>query len=246
MVIVTNLSRSYGWFDKLIQAGKNLNYLTLVASWHREFADINEFAKKAKYLLDHGINVSVNVTFSVDLFDEYYKDAVYLKNEGLIVKALPQRITNSKDYTQEQLDILQQSFTFENIQRPKPLNDYPQNYIKAKDISANGFAMEMFDKNLNAYFIDYPERFPSVGFTNFEGWQCYAGFQNICIDEFGYARRGKAGCMDDILGNIFSNEDFIFKEPKVCTHTCCDAATDSVTRKIKMHSAKDLNRLRKA
>lgn len=244
LVVVTNLSRSFSWLDKFIDKCKTLNYVTVVASWHREFANRDQFADRVKYLMDRGINVSVNVTFSVDLFDEYYDDANYLMNKGLFVKALPQRTTNTKDYTQAQLDILQKSFTTSGKQRPGPINPFPKNYIKTSLIS-NDCSMELLDKNGKKYYVDYPERFPSVGFTNFNGWTCYSGYQNICIDEFGDLRRGKAGCRDVVIGNIFNGGPYVYDSPKKCEKNKCDAATDSVTRKIKTDTSTSQNFLRK-
>jgi hypothetical protein len=245
LVVVTNLSRSFAWFDKFIESCKDMTYVTVVASWHREFAKRDQFAERAKYLMDRGINVSVNITFSVDLFDEYYEDALYLKEKGLIVKALPQRTTNKKDYTQAQLDILQKSFTMDGVVRPKPINPHPKNHVKANMINSDGFSMELLDTMGKKYYVDYPERFPSVGFTNFNGWKCYSGYQNICIDEFGNLRRGKAGCKDIVIGNIFDNGPFVYDEPQLCPKNKCDAATDSITRKIRVDFSKKINTLRK-
>jgi organic radical activating enzyme len=245
LVVVTNLSRSFKWFDSFIAACKNMTYVTVVASWHREFAKRDQFASRVKYLMERGINVSVNITFSVDLFDEYYDDAMYLKEQGLIVKALPQRTTNKKDYTQQQLDILQQSFSMSGIKRPAPINPYPSTYVRPTDVHTSGFSMELIDDVGEKHYVDYPERFPSVGFTNFEGWTCYSGYQNICIDEFGNLRRGKAGCKDVVIGNIFKDGPYVYDTPQPCPKRKCDAATDSITRKIRVDFTKRINTLRK-
>ena len=244
LVVVTNLSRGKSWLKQFVEKSKNLTYVTVVASWHREFASRDKFIESAKFLMENGINVSVNVTFSVNMFDEYYTDALYLQNAGLFVKALPQRVTNTHEYTQDQLNILQQSFTTAGLKRPGPLTPYPHGYVKSIPESS-GCSMELVDDCGQTYYVDYPERFPSVGFTNFHNWLCYSGFQNICIDEFGDLRRGKAGCKDIVIGNIFSGGPYTYNTPMLCQKTRCDAATDSVTRKIKTSTSDSKNVLRK-
>jgi MoaA/NifB/PqqE/SkfB family radical SAM enzyme len=234
LVVVTNLSRSMRWWEQFVDLCKDMTYVTVVASWHREFAKHDQFIEKATFLMNHGINVSVNVTFSVDMFDEYLADSLQFQEAGLIVKALPQRTTNKIDYTQEQLDILQNTFVSNNAKRPPALNDYPSNYIKPNAVHNLAYSMELIDSDNKKYYVDYPERFPSLGFVNFKDWICFAGFQNACIDEFGNIRRGKAGCKDEVIGNIFNDEKVIFSSPQLCNKSRCDAATDSINRKIRI------------
>ena len=245
LTIVSNLSRTIKWFDKFIETVQDFNNVMIVASYHSKFADVDEFAMKVKYLMEHGINVHINVTFSVDAFEEYHLAALYFKEQGLIVKALPHRSTNSRDYTSEELKILQESFCLDSAKNIPSLNKMPTDFVSNKSVSGNGYNIELVDDAGKKYFIDYPERLPSLGFTEFKDWICYSGFQSICIDEDGSTKRGRAGCWNEYIGNIFdSTTKILHDSPKPCTRNYCSAATDSVTHKIKPINIVSKNRLR--
>jgi MoaA/NifB/PqqE/SkfB family radical SAM enzyme len=245
LTIVSNLSRSYKWMDDFVEAVGDMNNITFVASYHHEFAKIEDFAAKAKYLTSKGVSVQINITFAVDLFEDYHKAALYLKEQGLIVKALPHRSTNTRDYTPAELEILQHGFTFEGIKYPPQKNPNPSTYKTNRSINGNGYSIELVDDAGEKYYVDYPERLPSLGYVNFKDWICYSGFQSICIDEDGTTKRGRAGCWNEYIGNIFDPAtDIIFKEPKPCSREYCSAATDSVTHKIKPSNVDGKNKLR--
>ena len=233
LIIVTNLSRSYAWFKKFVDVCSNLNSVSVVASWHREFANIDEFAEKSLFLQENNINVDINVTFAVHHFQKYYEESLYLQNKGLTVKALPQRFTNNREYTEEELNILKTEFKYSSDRKPKLINPYPETYISTDKINKDRFTMELVNEDGSKQYVDYAERYPSLGFKNFNNWSCYSGFQNLCIDEFGDLRRGKAGCSDIVIGNIFTGP-YGYDSPEPCPMELCDAATDSVTRKIKL------------
>jgi organic radical activating enzyme len=239
LIIVTNLSRSYNWFQQFAHACRNLNNVSIVASWHREYGIIDEFIEKCLFLMSKNINVAVNVTFAVDHFQGYYQESLYMKSKGLVVKALPQRFTNTREYTKEELDILQNDFKYDTA-ADVFVNEYPSDYVTKDKINDKHCTMELVDMRGKKHYVDYAERFPSLGFQNFEGWKCYAGFQNLCIDEFGDLRRGKSGCKDYVIGNIFTGP-YGFDEPVECPVSLCDAATDSVTRKVKSELTIDKN-----
>jgi organic radical activating enzyme len=240
--LISNLSRSYAWLDKFIEAVSSYNKIVVVASFHHEFANLEEFANKAKYLIERNISVVVNITFAVEMFNEYHEAARYLQDAGLIVKALPQRSTNSRDYTQDELNILQQNFTFKNAVYPPQRNKNPVDYVSNKMVNDLGYAMELIDSDNKKYYVDYPERFPSLGFVNFKDWICYSGYESVCIDADGTTKRGRAGCWNEYIGNIFdSSSQILFDNPKTCSREYCSAATDSVTQKIKPHEIPSRN-----
>lgn len=233
LTLVTNLSRGENWLSQFAEAGSNLNYIQVVASWHREFSDLRKFKERALHLMSLGINVDINVTFAVNLFESYYQDASYLRDAGLNVKALPERSASQKPYTDQQLSILQQDWVLPGQNRLY-LNKMP-NFSQGDESLPSGYSMELIDDLGNKYYVDYPERFPSLGFVNFEGWLCYAGFQNICIEADGSLHRGKAGCRNVVLGNIFNRSaNILYSKPQLCNKKSCDAATDSIMRKIKI------------
>jgi MoaA/NifB/PqqE/SkfB family radical SAM enzyme len=245
LTIVSNLSRSYKWMDEFVEAVDKMNNVTFVASYHHEFAKLEEFAAKAKYLTEKGVSVQINITFAVDLFEEYHQSALYLKEQGLIVKALPHRSTNTRDYTPEELAIMQHGFTFDGIKYPPQRNPNPPTYVTNRSVCGSSYSMELIDDEGNKYYIDYPERFPSLGYTNFKDWICHSGYQAICIDEDGTTKRGRAGCWNEYIGNIFDPTTQILHEtPQPCSRTYCSAATDSVTHKVKPSGVSSGNKLR--
>jgi hypothetical protein len=64
----------------------------------------------------------------------------------------------------------------------------------------------------------------------------------VCIDADGTTKRGRAGCWNEYIGNIFdSSSQILFDNPKTCSREYCSAATDSVTQKIKPHEIPSRN-----
>jgi hypothetical protein len=85
------------------------------------------------------------------------------------------------------------------------------------------------------YEIDHAERLNSVGFNQFTGWRCSAGFRSIIIREpCGSVKRGHS-CHDQPLGNLQTGFQ-LFKDVKLCSTPSCLCSTDSKIPKCKVSS----------
>ena len=112
----TNLYKDERWLSQFITATQSLDAVVINASWHREFADRDTFLKKVLYVMSNNVKIVVKIVMAVDMFDEYYADAMFFKNAGCSVQIVKERYSAaSNKYTSDQIEILQSFEAFANF-----------------------------------------------------------------------------------------------------------------------------------
>lgn len=221
--MTTNLSRDIGWFKNYVEVTKELNRVSVTASWHREMAVKEAFRDKLLFLQENDVFVTINMVMVPEMFEDYYKEALFFKDSGINVTLKPQsNSTASKivdGYSKEQLDLLQ--------------NGMPQrDNTSTGGKNAVSMSLEMEDSDGKIWYLDQAERLNAFEFNNFKGWKCHAGFQGVIIREPGGTIKRSYSCHDQPLGTI--EEGFeIFKQPTPCISPSCVSSADSKIPKFK-------------
>lgn len=70
----------------------------------------------------------------------------------------------------------------------------------------------------------------NLGLDDFQGWQCDAGFNRICVQPD--TRVFSSECENDYLGRLDDNSFQLYSQPSVCKRPkCVGNADDLMTRK---------------
>ena len=218
MNVTTNLTFGDKWWNNFFEITRNLDNLTINASWHRESVKDRDLSR-IKFLRISNQMKSMNRHFVITMvispsqFDDVYFDALFFRKHGANVVIRPERIMhkgiliNHPDYTQEMLDSI---FDW-NMGKPiSPFIHVEDNIIKYDDV----------------------EQAISLDKTNYKGWLCYAGSTGIRIKPNGDIGRG-FGCIDKKIGNIIDNSYVLDPNPKPCITQKCFCASDMNKPKIK-------------
>lgn len=219
MNITTNLTAGDKWWNKFFEITKNLDNLSIHASWHREsIKDINLY--RTKFLRISNQMKSMNRYFIITMvmppsqFDDVYSDALFFRKHGATVVIRPERIMhkgiliNHPNYTKEMLE------SIFDWNKDKPISPF----------------IHVEDNNIIKY--DDVEQAISLDRTNYKGWLCYAGTTGVRIKPNGDIGRG-FGCIDKKIGNITDNSYTLNIDPKPCITPKCSCATDMNKPKVK-------------
>ncbi len=242
--MTTNLSRHLGWFEKYVEATKKLHRVSITASWHREMAQATEFRDKILYLQEHDIHVTINMVMVPEMFEDYYKEALFFHEAGINVTLKPQSDPTAsrvvKGYTPDQLERLhngmpQRDFTKGRLDlmkkkslRPRLPESFilPRIQIEGDGKIAQNMQVELVDSSGKTWYMDQAERFNAFNFNQFKGWDCRAGFQGIVIREPGGEVKRSYSCHDQPLGTIEDGFS-IFNQPMPCITPSCVSSVDS-------------------
>lgn len=248
--MTTNLSMGKRWFKNYAEVSKNLNRVSITASWHREQGikqgnldkHMKTFAEKINFLQEYNIQVTINMVMVPEWFDVLWNEALYFHEQNINVTLKPQSNTNATKivdgYNSDMLEKLhnglpQRDFTKikSKIERPKGRAEYLNQY-KDNSTVPQVMQIELEDSKGNKWFLDQAERFNAFNFNNFKGWVCNAGFQGIIIREPDGMIKRSYSCADEPIGHI--TEDFkIFDKPKICITPNCVSSADSKIPKFK-------------
>jgi hypothetical protein len=213
--MTTNLSPGIKWWARWLNSTKTLQRRSITASYHAEFANEDDFAKKCLYLKDAGIFLTINQVMVPEQFDKLYDRCERFFNKGINVTLKPQSDPTASfvvdGYSQEQITKMQTGF--------------PQKW-QGEQISQ----IELIDNDGNKHYIDQAERFNAFGFNKFEGWICNAGYQGIVIRENEVKR--SYSCHDAVIGTLDKGFN-IFNSPKPCVTPSCVSSADSKIPKVK-------------
>ena len=251
--MTTNLSPGMRWFDKYINATKNLHRVSITASWHREQGikqnNLKEhmalFADKLCYLQEHNIQVTINTVMVPEWFDILWDEALYFHERKINVTLKPQSDPTANfvvdGYTEEQMKRLyngmpQREYTTAKAltERPKPKTDMKtMGYDNGDDSEVPQIMqIELEDAKGNKYYIDQAERFNAFEFNNFKGWFCESGYRSIIIREPDGNIKRSYSCRDEPLGNIETGFK-LFDNPTPCISPNCVSSADSKIPKWK-------------
>ena len=256
--MTSNCSPGLRWFEKYIDATKNLNRVSVTASWHRKGWKRNndpseqdiknhmiKFADKLCYLQENDVQVTINIVMVPEWWDVLYSEAKYFNSRNINVTLKPQSDPTASfvvhGYTEEMKKILHNDMPQRDYVSEKRKWIHPKPNVNLKEL---GFAkgdsretpqtlqVELQDKDGNKHYLDQAERFNSFGFNKFEGWTCQAGYRSIIIHEpSGYIKRSYS-CHDKPLGHIETGFE-LFNKPSKCITKSCVSSADSKIPKWK-------------
>lgn len=220
--IISNGSRTLEWWK---EHSLLLNHICL--SFHPEQCDKDHFYKVV-VLLNKTMKVHVNIMMLPDRFDELYDFASALASsvEGISLSMQPLIVEMKSElfpYTTAQQQVLnEQSLPWEeHIVHFSPKNKKTTVYRGPMLKRSAGEKDQITD---STELIARQE-------NNWRGWNCWAGLENIAIDETGKMFRGWCR-QSGAFGNI--TEDFqLPDQPVFCLSDHCSCGLDIMCTKKK-------------
>jgi MoaA/NifB/PqqE/SkfB family radical SAM enzyme len=196
--LVTNLSPSIKYWNEFIDHTKNID-ISLTASYHSEFADLNSFLEKIKFIESKNISITPSIVMSPSFFDKLVpiaKEIKFKHNKFIFLFQYNERDIDPS-YTSEMINIV--------------------NELNNSDLEKR-FTIETKEKK---HLIDNANILLGMNFVNYSGWDCEAGFNSIIIDKQLNVRRCWTG-VDMPIGNLKS--DFKLERKKCITSACICSA----------------------
>ena len=242
--MTSNISRKEKWFLEYCQIAGQFHRASITASYHKEFADKEEFADKLLLCMEHDVQVTINMVLVPEWFDRDWDNAMYFHNRGINVTLKPQSDPTAsfvvKGYTEKQLEIMRngmpqrdyttdiQKTTGKKIIRPKPKTGmWKMDMQNGDDKSVPPIMqVELEDSKVKKWYMDQAERFNAFNFNKFKGWDCTSGFKGIIIREPDGSIKRSYSCADKPLGYVESGFK-LFDSPKPCISESCVSSADS-------------------
>ena len=242
--MTSNISRKEKWFLEYCQIAGQFHRASITASYHKEFADKEEFADKLLLCMEHDVQVTINMVLVPEWFERDWDNAMYFHERGINVTLKPQSDPTAsfvvKGYTEKQLEIMRngmpqrdyttdiQKTTGKKIIRPKPKTGmWKMDMQNGDDKSVPPIMqVEFEDSKGKKWYMDQAERFNAFNFNKFKGWDCTSGFKGIIIREPDGSIKRSYSCADKPLGYIESGFK-LFDSPKPCISESCVSSADS-------------------
>ena len=224
--MTSNCSQNLKWFEKYVKVALLFDNAHVTASYHREYVNnkpkMELFADKLRYLIESGINTTINMVMVPEWFDMLYEESLYFHNRGINVTLKPQSDPNARFVVEGYSDDMLQ----------KLHNGLPQRDYRTGLDAEQQFYVEMEDDQGKKWYIDQAERFNAFNFNSFTGWNCNSGYQSIIIREPDGSVKRSYSCIDKPIGNI--NTGFkLFDSAKPCISPSCVSSADSKIPKAK-------------
>lgn len=252
--MTTNLSRPLSWYQGYATATAGFHRVSVTASYHKEFAKRELFRDRLLFLIDHDVNVTINMVMVPERFDRLWEDALFFHEAGLNVTLKPQSNSSATrvvdGYTPEQLQLLkngmpQRDYTKHHLakMRRPSLRPKPRFALETPDELAHSLSsdsksvppllqVEFVDRDNKKWYLDQAERFNSFNFNRFKGWECSAGYRSIVIREPDGSIKRSYSCHEKPLG--FLETGFrLFDRPQPCVTESCVSSADSKIPKRK-------------
>lgn len=216
--IISNGSRDLDWWS----AHRHLlDHVCL--SFHCEEGHFDHFRKVAE-LLNQSCKVHINIMMKPDRFNELHNFAYILSSAmpgiSLSMQPLQEDMKYQLfNYTSEQLKIMQEQ-------------DLPK-FTRHENFKDNIFrgALLKHTNSTNQDIATHTTELISRGENNWLGWTCWAGIENIVVDEDGLLYRGWCRQGGD-FGSILT--DFkIPDRPVLCLANSCSCGLDIMCTKKK-------------
>lgn len=245
--MTSNISQGLRWFEKYVNATKDLHRVSVTASWHREQGikqgdlkgHTERFADKLAFLQEYDIQVTINTVMVPEWFDMLYDEAQYFLSRGINVTLKPQSDPTASrvvdGYNDQQRSILhngmpQRDFTAvkSKVERSKPKIGMQKMSINNGDDATVPQIMqvEFEDDTGKKWYMDQAERFNAFNFNRFKGWDCESGYRSIIIREPDGAIKRSYSCSDKPLGYIETGFK-LFDTPMPCISDACVSSADS-------------------
>lgn len=246
--MTTNLSQGMKWFEKYINASKDLHRVSITASWHREQGikknDLERFkigfADKLCMLQEHNVQVTINIVMVPTNFSALYDEALYFHSRGINVTLKPQSNDSAsaivEGYTNDMLQKLYNGMPQRDFTRVKAKIDRPKSKINnVRNVSDDKsvpsiMQIELEDAEGNRFYFDQAERFNSFNFNQFTNWNCESGYRSIVIREPDGAIKRSYSCHDKPLGYIETGFTLFDKVEKCISPSCVSSADSKIPK----------------
>ena len=225
----------------LVDIAQYMSYIAF--SYHPEFSNDDELIEKI-LACNYFTNASVRVMLPAN--EPYWSKSVnFLKRLNRLqaityesVKVLRYEdnsgpiAAETYNYSQDQLDFFENEIARGSMKVPNYLLDKNHIPIEANYYEKNGTIRTHPEVNA----VDYINQ----GFSNFQGWKCYAGLESVFIGADG--RIQTANCTNDpIIGWIDKPEEIKWPtKATICNLGICHCATDFILTKKPPKSQKIL------
>jgi len=250
--MTSNCSPGIAYFEKYVDATKELNRVSVTASYHKEFAQKEKFVEKLLFLQKNDVQVTINMVMVPERFEILWEEALYFHELGVNVTLKPQSNASATKvvdgYTPDQLLRLRQGmpqrdYTSSRLQSEGKVSTRPKGKTVMDGFPDPGrasvpaiFQVEMTDSQGKTWYMDQAERFNAFGFNRFEGWECSAGFRSLIIREPDGLIKRSYSCNDEPLGHIEKGFT-LFKKPQLCGTKSCVSSADSKIPKRRVGSS---------
>lgn len=215
---ISNGSRTLRWWEE------NKTYFdTVMLSFHSEFADPDHFCKVVE-ILHEQVRVHVNVMMKSENWQKCIDLANKVKDIGncsIALQPLAHQLSGDLfDYPADQLDTLS---------RQHELITGKVKYTKAFDVYRGAMKTINTDGTTTARTA---HSFISKNTNNWEGWDCYAGVEQLIVDMDGSVWRGWCR-VGGRIGKISDPNLVLPSEPVVCNKNRCHCNYDIMSTKIR-------------
>ncbi|NQY99693.1 MAG: radical SAM protein [Bdellovibrionales bacterium] len=252
--MTSNCSPSIKWYKRYVEATKELDRVSITASYHSEFAKKDIFAEKLLFLQENGVNITINMVMVPERFDMLWETALFFHEQEINVTLKPQSNPNATKvvdgYTEEQLLRLrtgmpQMDFTGKHSKVKKavdpnrlPPSDFkpPAPKPNTPKKSDDGYVspvlqVELMDDSGKKWYMDQAERFNAFNFNQFKGWECSAGYRSIIIREPDGTIKRSYSCHDEPLGHIDTGFQLFPKVMPCVTPSCVSSADSKIPKR---------------
>jgi MoaA/NifB/PqqE/SkfB family radical SAM enzyme len=252
--MTSNLSPGLMWFQKYVDATRDLHRVSVTASFHKEFAQRDKFIEKLVFLQKNDVQVTINMVMGPERFEQSWEDAQFFHDHGVNVTLKPQSNPTAtkivEGYTEDQLHRLRQGMPQRDFTSARVASEEAPLFLRPKhkwpkSLGPDGlpaepvppiFQVELTDDQGKSWYMDQAERFNAFEFNNFKGWECSAGYRSIIIREpDGFIKRSYS-CNDRPLGHIEKGFS-LHSQPMPCQTGSCVSSADSKIPKRKCGSA---------
>lgn len=215
--MISNGSRTLRWWEE----HKNL-FDHVCLSFHPEEADADHFLAVAQILQNH-FRLHVNIMMSPEKFDHCYsvaERATTLENTSIALQPLIVDFGEVLyEYTDEQKKIMENQWNLigSKIKWTKKMENYRG-------------SMQLIYPQAKGPLVP-PHEFIARSKNNWNGWDCFAGVEQLIVDMNGDIHRGwcKVGRR---IGNIWDAEINFPTEPIRCNKPMCHCNFDIMSTKV--------------
>jgi MoaA/NifB/PqqE/SkfB family radical SAM enzyme len=220
VTVISNASSSLDWWKQHVHA-----IHSACLSFHSgEVKDKAHFIQVAEMIQDAPkTNLHVNIMMQPDRFDECLAFARELKARvecGIALQPLYHgfgagAVTAKHTYTEQQ-EAIMRDFRggWREKHTPNPRGAVLLSMNDGKTYKTSNFELLVAEK------------------TNFTGWDCYAGIENIIVTFEGDIYRGWCK-QDGPIGSIYADEIVLPQRPTLCKTPICQCGADICSTKLK-------------
>lgn len=217
--LISNGSRTIRWWETNKQYFNHVNL-----SFHAEYADPDHFYKVIETMRGE-MAIHINVMMLPERWDDCMAAAkrfATLSDVSISLQPLIHGLADEMyDYTREQRDVFDhQHELFKDIVWHKKF-DFYRGVMRAT--KADGTTSPPIS----------PNDFISKNTNNWQGWECWAGVEQLVVDRDGSIRRGWCG-VGGHIGHVGDHDLRLPVAPVVCTKDRCHCNLDIMCSKSRL------------